>query len=170
MSNEAKQPQQGAAKAIPARIAIADFLAPGRVAIDVRATDKARLLQDLARRAAVILDARETTIAEALAKRENIGSTGTGDGVALPHARLADVKKPFGMLVRLRQAIEFESVDGKPVDLVFLLLIPAAVHGESLNALACAARALHKPDVLRRLRAATSDAEFYAAITSAGMG
>lgn len=168
MSKEVRQPQRGAAKTTPARIDIAAFLAADCVTIDVRATDKARLLLDLARRAVAMLDVPEATIAEALTRREAIGSTGTGDGIALPHARLAEIKKPFGMLVRLRKAIEFESVDGKPVDLVFLLLIPAVAHGEPVNALACAARALRQPDVLKRLRAAQSATEVYAVVTSAG--
>jgi PTS system nitrogen regulatory IIA component len=147
---------------------VKDFLAPTDAVVDLRAADKARLLQELARRAAAALDLPEKTIAEALAKREEIGSTGTGDGVALPHARLADLKKPFGMLMRLRQAVDFDAVDGKPVDLVFLLLAPAAPQGEQLNALACAARALRTADALRRLRDATNGAQLYAAITSFG--
>jgi PTS system nitrogen regulatory IIA component len=101
-----------------------------------------------------MLDVPEAKIADALFKCEEVGSTGTGDGVALPHARMADVKRPFGMLVRLRQAIDFDAGDGKPVNLVFLLLTPATSPGEQLNALACAARALRKPDVLLRLQTA----------------
>lgn len=147
---------------------IIDFLAPADAVTDVRAPDKARLLRDLARRAAAALDLPEHTIAEALLKREEVGSTGMGDGIALPHARIAGVKKPFGMLARLRQAIEFDAVDGKPVNLVFLLLVPATAQGEPLIALACAARALRNPEVLARLRAAAGAAELHAAITSVG--
>ena len=161
------QPQPSAAKKGVVRVDIADFLAPACAIADVRAPDKTRLLQDLARRAAAVLELPEETIAEALLKREEVGSTGTGDGVALPHARIAQVKKPFGMLARLRQAIDFEAIDGKPVDLVFMLLTPANPPGEQLNTLACAARALRKPDVLARLRAAASAEELFAAITSA---
>jgi len=151
-----------------AKIDIADFLAPDCAIIDVRAPDKTQLLQDLARRAGAVLDVPEEKIAEALLKREAVGSTGTGDGVALPHARLAAVKRPFGMLLRLRQAIDFDAVDGKPVNVVFLLLAPATSPGEQLNALACAARALRKPDVLMRLHTAASAPELFAAIASAG--
>jgi PTS system nitrogen regulatory IIA component len=144
---------------------VKDFLASADAAIDVRAPDKARLLQELARRAAAALRLPEAPIAQALAKREELGSTGTGDGIALPHARLADVKKPFGMLFRLRQAIDFDAVDGKPVDIVFLLLMPTTAPGDHLNALACAARALRNAEVLRDVRAARSDAELHAAMT-----
>ncbi len=163
-------PQPSAAKkSVPtAKIDIGDFLTSTCAIVDVRAADKTRLLQDLARRAAAILDVPEDKIADALLKREEIGSTGTGDGIALPHARLAELKKPFGMLVRLRHTVDFDAVDGKPVNLVFLLLAPATTPGEQLNALACAARALRNPDVLIRLRAAASAEELYAAVTSVG--
>ncbi len=166
MSNAMTPPRPSAAGVTPAKIDIGDLLAPDCTIIDVRVPDKTRLLQDLARRAAAILDVPEEKIAEALLRREAVGSTGTGDGVALPHARLAEVKRPFGMLLRLRQAIDFDAVDGKPVELVFLLLTPATAPGEQLNALACAARALRKPDVLARLRTAASAEELFAAITS----
>ena len=149
-----------------AKMDIGDFLAPDCAIVDLRAPDKPRLLRDLAQRAAAILGLPEQTIADALLKREEIGSTGTGDGVALPHARLAELKKPFGMLVRLRQPVDFDAVDGKPVNLVFLLLAPATSPGDQLNALACAARALRKPDILIRLHTAATAADLFAAITS----
>jgi len=168
MSSRMSQSQPSAAKKGVVKINIADFLAPACAIVDMRALDKTWLLQELARRAAAVLDVPEEKIAEALLKREAVGSTGTGGGIALPHARLAEVKRPFGMLVRLRQAIDFEAVDGKPVNLVFLLLTPASPPGEQLNALACAARALRKSDVLARLRAAANAEELFAAIGSAG--
>jgi PTS system nitrogen regulatory IIA component len=149
---------------------IKEFLSPTDAVIDVRASDKARLLRDLARRAAASLGLPEESIAEALLKREEVGSTGMGDGIALPHARLAGVKRPFGFLARLRQPIDFDAVDGKPVSLVFLLLAPAASQGEHLNALACAARALRNADTLRRLNDAKSDAQLYEAVAVAGKG
>jgi nitrogen PTS system EIIA component len=143
---------------------IKDFLAPSQVMIDVRASDKARLLQELARRAAATLGLAADPVSGALLKREELGSTGTGGGVAIPHARLDGVSKPFGMLVRLAKAIDFDAIDGQPVDIVFLLLLPANPQGEQLNALACAARALRDPDVVRNLRCAVDDAALYHAV------
>lgn len=168
MSESRARAERGERSRMAVPMDIKDFLAPADAVIDLRVPDKARLLQELARRAAAALRLPEASIADALLKREAIGSTGTGDGIALPHARLAEVKKPFGMLVRLRQAIDFDAVDGKPVSLVFLLLATSASQGEHLNALACAARALRNADVLQRLLAAASNAELYAAITSTG--
>jgi PTS system nitrogen regulatory IIA component len=143
---------------------IKDFLAPSQVMIDVRASDKARLLQELASRAAATLALAADLVSGALLKREELGSTGTGGGVAIPHARLDGVTKPFGMLVRLAKAIDFDSIDGQPVDIVFMLLLPAKLQGEQLNALACAARALRDPDAVRNLRRAGDDAGLYRAV------
>jgi nitrogen PTS system EIIA component len=87
-----------------------------------------------------------------------------GEGVALPHARLPEVKKPFGVLARLRKEIDFAAIDGAPVDLVFLLLLPAAADGDQLNALAAVARKLRNPDVAAALRNAGDVAQMYGAI------
>jgi nitrogen PTS system EIIA component len=144
---------------------IKDFLLPGDTLVNVRAPDKTHLLQDLAGRAAIALNLPSERISSELMKREELGSTGTGGGVAIPHARLAEVKKPFGMLVRLRQAIEFDAIDGAPVDLVFLLLLPAAEAGEQLNVLAGVARKLRSPASLSELRRAGDGGALYRAIT-----
>jgi PTS system nitrogen regulatory IIA component len=84
--------------------------------------------------------------------------------VAIPHARIADLKKPFGTLVRLKHAIDFDAIDGKPVDIVFLLLLPAQSQGDHLNALASVARRLRDPESVRQLRCAANDAELYSAM------
>jgi nitrogen PTS system EIIA component len=143
---------------------IKDFLLPIDALIKVRASDKTRLLQELAVRAASALDLDANRISVELLKRESLGSTGTGGGVAIPHARIPDLKKPFGTLVRLRHAIDFEAIDGKPVDIVFLLLLPAQSQSEALNALASVARKLRDPVSVQRLRSAADDEELYRAI------
>jgi nitrogen PTS system EIIA component len=142
---------------------IRDFLSRDNALINVRAPDKSRLLQDLAARAATALNLDANLVSIALLKREALGSTGTGDGVAIPHARIPDLRKPFGMLVRLRHAIDFEAIDGKPVDVVFLLLLPQS-QGDPLNALASVARKLRDPESVRRIRNAADETELYDAI------
>ena len=134
---------------------ISDFLSPACVMFDMRATDKSRLLHQLSTQAAaeVRLDAAE--VAKQIAKREELGSTGVGNGVALPHARLRGLNAPFGLFARLRQGIDFEAIDDQPVDVVFLLLLPDAPNDPQLNALACVARALRDPEALQRIRRAT---------------
>lgn len=143
---------------------IKDFLSPNHAMVDVRASDKARLLQELAAQAATALNVAADRISIELLKREELGSTGTGGGVAIPHARMPEVKKPFGMLVRLRQAIKFGAIDGQPVDIVFVLLLPATSAGEQLNALASVARKLRDAASLHRLRSAADGAELYTAM------
>ena len=142
---------------------IKEFLTPSDVLVGVRALDKARLLQDLCRRAASILKIDADKITADILKREELGSTGMGGGVAVPHARV-DVKKPFGILARLKSAIEFDSIDRQPVDLVFLLLLPTASAGEQLNALALVARRLRDADAMLNARHAADPSGLYAAV------
>ena len=144
---------------------IRDFLKEGDVEIDVRAADKSSLLKAFAVRAGSALKLLPDTIAEALEKRDDLGSTGIGSGVCIPHARFREITKPYGLFVRLRHPISYGAIDGEPVDLAFLLLLPASSQLDQLNALAAVARKLRCPETLERLREAKSQAEFYAAIT-----
>ena len=143
---------------------IPDFLSPANVILDVRASDKSRLLQQLSSQAASELGLDPDEVSNQIAKREELGSTGVGNGVALPHARLRGLKAPFGLLARLRHGIDFEAIDGQPVDVVFLLLLPETGDSAQLNALASVARALRDPDALRRLRRASDGEALYRAI------
>jgi PTS system nitrogen regulatory IIA component len=146
---------------------IKDLLSPSDVAIDVRARDKRGLLEDLAGRAASTLDLPSSLVVGEIEKRDELGSTGIGHGVAIPHARLREVKKPFGLLARLRQPIAFDAIDGQPVDIVFLLLLPASSQLVQLNALGAVARKLRDLRLLRELRAATTAAQLFRVIRGA---
>ncbi len=144
---------------------ISDFLSAEDVLIDVSAPGRRLLLDDLARKAALRLNNAAAEFSFELNKREDLGSTGVGHGVAIPHARLRSVLKPFGMLVRLKRPIDFSAIDGEPVDIVFLLLLPATESGY-LGALASVARRLRiSGDVESRHRAKTA-AELYSAMVS----
>jgi PTS system nitrogen regulatory IIA component len=145
---------------------ISDFLSASDTAIDVAAADKKKLLTELARNVAAKLNRRDEPILAALTKREELGSTGVGGGVAIPHARFADIRKPVGMLARLKKPMEYDAVDGKPVDIVFLLLLPEAGSGEQLGALASIARKLRDPAVAAALRRARDSAEMYRTLTA----
>src|SRR4029079_18914931 len=149
---------------------IRDFLSPAHVVLDVRPGDKGRLLRQLATQAAaeVGLDAAE--VSKQIAKREALGSTGVGNGVALPHARLKGLDKPFGLLVRLKQGIDFAAIDDRPVDIVCILLLPDASNSTQLNALACVARVLRDQSVLKRVRGATDAKALFAAIADSNAG
>jgi PTS system nitrogen regulatory IIA component len=143
---------------------ISDLLSPTDVLIDVRASRKGPLLQELAAKAAASLGLPADQVTSYLMKREQLGSTGIGQGIAIPHARLPDLKRPYGLLAKLKQGIEFDAIDGQAVDVLFVLLLPAAVENEALAALALVARTLRSPDTRARLRAAKNPAELYAAI------
>jgi PTS system nitrogen regulatory IIA component len=143
---------------------IKDLLSPADVMVDVDGSDKARLLKDLSTHAGSALKLKADTITAEISNREALGSTGIGGGVAIPHARISDLKKPFGILARLRKPIEFEAIDGQPVDLVFLLLLPAAREGEQLKALACVARKLRDPTAVREVRSAADSGTLYRAV------
>ena len=143
---------------------IYDLLSPKDVLVDVRTSNKRQLLQALSARAADSLGLRVDQIAPYLLKREELGSTGIGRGVAIPHARLPDLQRPYGLLAKLRQPIEFEAIDGQAVDIVFVLLLPAKVESGQLEALALVARVLRPPENLVRLRDARNPSELYAAI------
>jgi nitrogen PTS system EIIA component len=145
---------------------IKTFLSPSDVVMDLRARDKMAVLEDLSARAAAVLNLPADEIAHEIERREELGSTGVGGGVSMPHARFREVKKPFGLLARLKQPVNFESIDGQPVDLVFLLLLPAASQLDQLNTLAAVARKLRDPKVLRDLRMAATPSELYKAVAA----
>lgn len=144
---------------------IEELLSPAETMVGQKPSDKARLIQDIATRAALSLGLDASQIAQELQRREELGSTGMGNGIAIPHARMPQIKQPFGLLWRLKRPIEFEAIDGQPVDLVFTLLQPATAPGEQLNALACVARKLREPERLEKLRLVDDGPALYREIT-----
>jgi PTS system nitrogen regulatory IIA component len=142
------------------------FLSPNDVMINVAAADKQKLLLALARKAGTTIDVQSQQVLAELEKREELGSTGVGGGVALPHARFHQVTKPVGMFFRLRKPIAFDAVDGEPVDIVFLLLLPETPNGDPLGALASIARKLRKPEVATALRKARNAEEIYRTLSA----
>ena len=143
---------------------ISDFLVPAQIMIDVRASDKGRLLEQLSTDAAAQTGLAADEVVREIAKREELGSTGVGNGVALPHARLPSLKAPFALFARLRHPIDFDAIDGEPVDIVVLLLIPEAGDSAKGNALACVARALRDAEVLRKIRSAPDREALFRAV------
>ncbi len=145
---------------------ISSFLSPSDVLLDVRAPDKLSLLRDLARRAEPSAGLSGDDIVTELMKREQLGSTGMGGGVAIPHARYLGLKKPFGLVARLKPAVDFEAIDNLPVDLVFVLLVPAAAEGDHLNMLAAVSRRMRSREVTQKLRVIQDPDVFYRLITA----
>src|SRR4051812_42899735 len=111
---------------------ISDLLSPAEIMVDVRASQKRLLLQEMAARAAASLGLPADQVTSYLLKREELGSTGIGNGIAIPHARLPDLKRPYRLVAKLKQGIAFDAIDGRAVDVVFVLLLPAAVENDAL--------------------------------------
>jgi nitrogen PTS system EIIA component len=134
-------------------MSIDELISPADVLVDLRASDKVSVLRALAAHLAPRLNL-DAEVAGALLKREELGSTGMGQGVAIPHARFEELKYPAAAFARLKRPIDFAAVDAEPVDLVWLLLLPPTTCGAHLDALALAARALRNPEVRAAARSA----------------
>ena len=131
---------------------IGDFIAADRVVLDLRVRDKAQLLQELARRVAVSGEVPANEILAALRSREELGSTGLGKGFALPHARIDGLTRFVGLFARLARPIDYDAIDGAPVDLVFLLLMPPEAGNNNVAALAAVSRRFRDGGTVARLR------------------
>jgi len=146
---------------------VSDCIAPGNVELDLNASNKTRLLQALAEKASRSVGVDEREILAALQNREKLGSTGIGAGIALPHAPVAGLERPFGLLVRLGKRVDFDSIDGQPVDLVCLVLTPTESCSAHLTLLSRIARLLRSPEALAKLRSAASAQQAYAVLSEA---
>lgn len=142
-----------------------DLIAPERVLPGLRVTSKKQALQELARIAAEKTGLHEKAIFEVLLERERLGSTGVGYGVAIPHGKLAGLKRLYGFFARLASPIDFEAVDDQPVDLVFLLLAPETAGADHLKALARISRLLRDKETCEKLRGSDSADALYALLT-----
>jgi PTS system nitrogen regulatory IIA component len=131
---------------------LTDLVAPAAIIPALKVNNKKQAIQELAARAAELTGQSERAILEILLQREKLGSTAVGNGVAIPHGKLPKLGRLFGLFARLERAIDFEALDGQPVDLVFLLLAPEAAGADHLKALARVARLLRDPETARKLR------------------
>jgi PTS system nitrogen regulatory IIA component len=144
---------------------LADLLLPNAIIPALKVNGKKQALQELAARAAELTGQNDRVIFDILMQREKLGSTGVGNGIAIPHGKLTKLGKLFGLFARLERAIDFEALDGQPVDLVFLLLAPEQAGADHLKALARVARLLRDPDVARKLRDSRDAEAMFAVLT-----
>lgn len=135
---------------------IGDLLARGAIAPRVSATTKRQALTVIAEVAARTLPIDAAKALDALLGREAAGSTGVGRGVAIPHARMKGLTAVHAVLVRLEKAVDFDSMDGEPVDLMVALFAPPEAGSEHLRALARVSRLLRQPEIREQLRQAQS--------------
>ena len=136
---------------------LSDLIEAGAIMPALRANSKKQLLQLLSEKAAELTGLPEREVFDTILQRERLGSTGVGNGIAIPHGKLAGVKKITGVFARLDHAVDFEALDDQPVDLVFLLLAPEGAGADHLKALSRIARVLRDSDTVAKIRA-TADA------------
>jgi PTS system nitrogen regulatory IIA component len=144
---------------------INDLLVPEAVVADLKATSKKQALQELARRAAEISGLHERTIFDVLMERERLGTTGVGNGIAIPHGKLANLDRLYGLFARLATPIDFQAIDERPVDLIFVLLAPESAGADHLKALAKVSRLLRDKPTCEKLRGTESADALYAILT-----
>ena len=141
-----------------------DLVAPNAILPVLKVNNKKQALQEIAARAAVLTGLNERAIFETLMQREKLGSTAVGNGIAIPHGKMPHLTRLFGLFARLDRPIDFEALDGQPVDLIFLLLAPEGAGADHLKALARIARLLRDQDVAKKLRASRDAQAIYSVL------
>ena len=144
---------------------INDLLVPEGVVADLKATSKKQALQDLAKRAAEVSGLHERAIFDVLVERKRLGTTGVGNGIAIPHGKLASLDRLHGLFARLEQPIDFHAIDERPVDLIFVLLAPENAGADHLKALARISRLLRNIGICDKLRGTDSAEALFAILT-----
>ncbi|HMK89343.1 MAG TPA: PTS IIA-like nitrogen regulatory protein PtsN [Methylocystis sp.] len=144
---------------------LVNLLSPRGIIPSLKAASKKQALLEISEKAAQLsgLPARE--IFDALLQRERLGSTAIGDGVAIPHGKLAKLQNIVGVFARAEKPLDFDALDGAPVDLIFLLITPESSGADHLKALACVARMLRDPQMLATIRATRDPGALYALVT-----
>ena len=141
-----------------------DLVAPQAIIPSLKVISKKQALQELAAKAAEFTGLAEREIFDVLMQREKLGSTAIGAGIAIPHGKLAKLDRLFGLFARLERPIDFEALDGQPVDLIFVLLAPEGAGADHLKALARIARLLRDPELANKLRDARETETIYAVL------
>jgi PTS system nitrogen regulatory IIA component len=141
---------------------INELLTPERTRVDLEGGSKKRLLDEVARLAEESTPGLgEQEIFDALIARERLGSTGIGEGVAIPHCRLASCQRPVGLLLRLAEPVDFDAADGQAVDIVFVLMVPEEDPEKHLKTLSHLAALFNEPSFRAELRKAEDARQLY---------
>lgn len=144
-----------------------DILTPDSVLFNLKARCKREALEIMAEKASKAVDRPSTEIIETLLEREQLGSTGVGDGVAIPHGKIDGLRQISGLLALMEKPVSFDALDDQPVDLIFLLLAPANATAAHLKALAKVSRLLRAPETRAALRGADNAESLFALATAA---
>ncbi|WP_206453758.1 PTS IIA-like nitrogen regulatory protein PtsN [Aurantimonas marina] len=143
------------------------LIEPAAILPSLRVTSKKQVLQELAEKAAMLTGLPEREVFETILQREKLGSTGVGNGIAIPHGKLPALDHIVGVFARLARPVDFDALDDQPVDLVFLLLAPEGSGADHLKALSKVARLLRNHDTVANIRDARDASSLYALMTSA---
>lgn len=142
-----------------------DLIDADAIIASLKASTKKQALQEISERASAIAGIPAREIFDSLLQRERLGSTGVGGGIAIPHGKLTRVPRMLGVFARLDKPIDFEALDGEPVDLICLLLAPESAGADHLKSLSRVARALRDPGLTTRLRATKDASGLYLLLT-----
>ncbi len=141
---------------------ITTLISPESVIPNLKVTSKKQALQELAREAAALTGLHERAVFDTLLERERLGTTGVGNGIAIPHGKLPQLGRLHGLFARLERPIDFEAIDEQPVDLIFLLLAPESAGADHLKALARVSRLLRDRSMCEKLRGTDTAEGLYA--------
>ena len=144
---------------------LGDLISPEAVLPSLKTNSKKQLLQELSAQAARIAGLPERDIFDILWQREQLGSTGLGQGVAIPHGKVPGLNKIYGIFSRVETPIDFDAVDDQPVDLIFALLVPEGAGADHLKALAQVSRLLRNQEVCEKLRGSDNADAIYALLS-----
>ena len=139
-----------------------DLIDPGSAVANLRVTSKKQALQELAKLAAELTAQPEWAILEVLIERERLGTTGVGNGIAIPHGKLPGLDRLYALFARLETPIDFDAIDEQPVDLICVLLAPETAGADHLKALAQVSRLLHDRAICEKLRGTDSTEAIHA--------
>ncbi|PRD43359.1 PTS IIA-like nitrogen-regulatory protein PtsN [Phyllobacterium phragmitis] len=145
---------------------LSDLIQPAAIIPALKASSKKQLLQVMAEKAAELTGLTEREVFDTILQRERLGSTGVGNGIAIPHGKLNSIKRITGIFARLENPVDFEALDDQPVDIVFLLLAPENAGADHLKALSRIARLLRDPDMVTKLRGTHDAQALYAFLTT----
>ncbi|MET0170268.1 MAG: PTS IIA-like nitrogen regulatory protein PtsN [Aliihoeflea sp.] len=149
---------------------LSDLIEVSAVMPALKANSKKQVLQLLAEKAAAITGLPEREIFDTILQRERLGSTGVGNGIAIPHGKLAGIERITGVFARLAHPIDFEALDDEPVDLVFMLLAPEGAGADHLKALSRTARLLRDGDIVAKIRGTTDASAIHSFLSESTIG
>ena len=144
---------------------IAELISSEEIVPSLRASSKKQALQELSKRAAELTGQPERAIFEVLIQRERLGTTGVGQGIAIPHGKLPELDRLYALFARLETPVDFDAIDEQPVDLICLLLAPETAGADHLKALAQVSRLLRNKAICEKIRGSDGPDAIYALLS-----